>query len=181
MDSDRYCYDYPRPGVSADVVVFGYFDQELKLLLILRKHDPFKGLWALPGGFMEINETIETCALRELREETAIQQAKLEQLYAFSAINRDPRSRIITIAFWTIINYKIDHIHAGDDAIEAKWFNFKSLPLLAFDHLEIINKAIEKLKTLNKRNLKKICKKFTIQPGRDQQAFYLAFSNCLSQ
>jgi 8-oxo-dGTP diphosphatase len=171
MDHGRYCYDYPRPAVSADIVVFGFDGQNLKMLLITRGQEPYKDNWALPGGLLEINETIEGCALRELYEETAIKDAKLEQLHTFSALNRDPRGRVITIAFWTIIKMNHELILAGDDASNADWFNINSLPLLAFDHLEIVNMAIEELKSLNSSNLNEVCKRFAIHSSIDHQAF----------
>jgi len=176
MDRSKYCYDYPRPAVSADIVVFGYDNQGINLLLITRRQDPYKNHWALPGGFLEISETIECCALRELYEETNIKNVILEQLYAFSAIGRDPRDRVITIAFWTIIKMNIEHILAGDDASRTEWFNIKSLPLLAFDHLEIVNKAVENLKILFKNSLDEICDRFDFLSAIDLQAFQKAFS-----
>jgi 8-oxo-dGTP diphosphatase len=179
MDSAKYCYDYPRPAVSADIVVFGFDGLNLQLLLIKRRQEPYKNNWALPGGFLEMDETIENCAARELFEETAIKDVKLEQLRAFSAIMRDPRGRVITIAFWTIIEMKNINIRAGDDATQAGWFKLNSLPKLAFDHFEILIMAIEKLKTINRVNLNEISDGLVNSTSFDQQAMQKALANLI--
>lgn len=176
MDISKYCYDYPRPAVSADIVVFGYNDQGISLLLIMRGQDPYKNHWALPGGFLEMGETIECCALRELFEETNIKNVKLEQLYTFSALARDPRGRVLTIAFWTIIKMNSKHIQAGDDASRAEWFNIGSLPLMAFDHLEIVNKAVENLIILFKSRIDEISERFAFLSAIDRPSFLKSLS-----
>jgi 8-oxo-dGTP diphosphatase len=174
MDSGRYCYEYPRPAVSADIVVFGFNGLNIRLLLIKRGQEPYKDNWALPGGFLEMDETIENCAKRELYEETALQYTKVEQLYTFSSLGRDPRGRVLTIAFWTIIHMNQAIIKAGDDAAQAGWFNLNSLPELAFDHSEIIQMALKKLINLNKINVEDISARFDLNPNFDLPAFQKA-------
>jgi 8-oxo-dGTP diphosphatase len=143
-----YSYRFPRPAITVDSLVFAYDEGELKILLIKRGHEPFKGMWATPGGFIEMNETCEEAARRELEEETGLKNVKLEQFHVFSAINRDPRERIITIAHFAIIdNIKDRPVNGSDDAEEAAWFNVSALPPLAADHEEIIAVALQKLKS----------------------------------
>jgi 8-oxo-dGTP diphosphatase len=129
----KHCYDYPRPAVTADIIVLRKDNNLHFVLLIERKQSPFEGMWALPGGFLNMDETLEEAALRELQEETGITGIKLEQFYTFSKVNRDPRHRTITTVF---IGYTDDHISpvAGDDAAKAQWFALDKLPQLAFDH-----------------------------------------------
>jgi 8-oxo-dGTP diphosphatase len=146
-----YSYKFPRPAITVDSVVFCYDREELKVLLIKRGHEPFKGMWAIPGGFIEMDETCEEAASRELEEETGLKNIKLEQFHVFSAIHRDPRERIITIAHYALIgNLKGASIKGGDDAEEAAWFSISDLPTLAADHHEIISIALQKL---NKKGL----------------------------
>lgn len=150
----KYVYDWPRPMVSVDVAVFTYSESKAewrkpswRLLLIKRNNEPFKGRWALPGGFVEIDEEIEDSAARELAEETGLKGVPLEQLHTFGEIGRDPRGRQITIVFTGIAKSGQDKIKAGDDAAEAKWFDIEKLPKdLAFDHDKVTRFAIEKLK-----------------------------------
>lgn len=142
----QYCYKYPRPALTADCVVFGFDGADLSVLLIQRKNEPFQGAWAFPGGFMEIGETIEACALRELREEAAIEPAYIEQVKVFSAVDRDPRGRVVTVAFYTLIKIEEQNPVAGDDAVEARWFRLDELPVLAFDHAGILQAAQARLK-----------------------------------
>lgn len=146
MKEERmYSYKYPHPSITTDCVVFGYDVKEgLSLLLIERKAEPFKGRWAFPGGFMHIDEDAETCARRELQEETALTAAVLEQLGCYSDVNRDPRERVVTIAYYGII--KKSKVVGGDDAKDAKWFPLNEIPTLAFDHDRILRDAINKLK-----------------------------------
>lgn len=141
-----YCYEYPRPAMTADCVIFGFDGDALRLLLIERGVDPYKGYWALPGGFMRMDETIEECARRELMEETGVTDVYLEQCHTFSATTRDPRGRVVTVAFIALIRPADYHIAAGDDAAKAAWFDATMLPPLAFDHREIIAFAREYLK-----------------------------------
>lgn len=142
-----YSYDYPRPAVTVDCVVFGLDDGALKVMLIQRKLPPFRDEWALPGGFVQMNESLEEAARRELREETGIEQIFLEQLYTFGDVNRDPRDRVITVAYYALINL-VDHpVQASTDASQAIWWFISDLPALAFDHQKILNTALTRLKS----------------------------------
>lgn len=132
--------------ISVDSVIFGYTEGELKVALIERKNNPFAGMWAIPGGFMEGNETVEESAMRELREETGIQDVYLEQFHVFDKPGRDPRGRTVTIAFFALINSERCHLFATEDAAKAKWWPAYQLPPLAFDHDEIYAKALEALR-----------------------------------
>ncbi len=141
-----YTYKYPRPALTVDALVFAGNRQDgFSLLLIRRKNEPYKNQWAIPGGFVDMDETLEEAVLRELEEETGIRLDKMEQLHAFSAIERDPRHRTVSVAFTGIIVAR-QQATGGDDAAEAKWFSTDRLPELAFDHQEIIDLAIKKLK-----------------------------------
>ena len=141
-----YTYKYPHPAVTTDCIVFGFDGTKLNLLLINRGIEPYKGSWALPGGFMKIDETAEQGALRELQEETGVKDIYIEQLQAFTAVDRDPRERVMTIAFMAFVRQEKYEVIAGDDAAKAQWFPVKSLPQLAFDHKEIITLALDKLR-----------------------------------
>ena len=141
-----YCYDYPRPSVTVDIVLFTDAFPRPEVLLIRRKNPPFKGLWALPGGFLEMNETLEESALRELHEETNISDVELRQVATFGHPERDPRGRVITVAYVGIIKSERQEVVAGSDAAEVAWFPILDLPQLAFDHSKIIEKALEGLK-----------------------------------
>ena len=136
-----YTYDYPRPCVTTDCLVFRKIDSVWSLLLIKRGNEPFKGCWALPGGFLEMEEELDACAARELQEETGLTGIGLHQLYAFGAPNRDPRHRTVSVAFWGIDNSRQQAV-GGDDAAQARWFAVDRLPDLAFDHALIIQKAL---------------------------------------
>ena len=146
MNEGTYTYDYPRPAVTADSVVFCNGSDGLSVLLIERVNDPFKGCWAFPGGFMDMEENAEDCAKRELKEETGMEVRSLEYLGTFSEVNRDPRGRTITIAYYAVVE-KSDVIGA-DDASRAKWFPIDSIPSLAFDHEEILRVALKVLNDL---------------------------------
>lgn len=135
-----YSYKYPRPAVTADCVVITN-EPIPKVLLIQRGADPFKGAWAFPGGFMNMNETTEECAIRELEEETGLKVATVHQIGAFSKVDRDPRGRTITVAYLAIINSPKEVI-GQDDAAKAKWFPITELPPLAFDHYDIMQDAV---------------------------------------
>jgi 8-oxo-dGTP diphosphatase len=145
-DEFKYRYKYPHPAVTSDCVVFGFDGRQLNVLLIKRGLEPFKGLWALPGGFMQIDESSEECALRELKEETNMDRVYLRQLGAFSEPDRDPRERVVTVAFYALVRQSLFHIIGGDDAEMAQWFPIHDLPNLAFDHLKIFSQAREQLK-----------------------------------
>lgn len=139
-----YCYKYPHPAVTVDCIVFYKEDKNIYFLLIKRKNDPYKDCWAFPGGFINIDESAEDAAIRELKEETGLQVSKVDQLKAYSNPARDPRERVITIAF--ISESKIKAVKGGDDAKEARWFDISNLPPLAFDHEQILNDALERIK-----------------------------------
>ena len=140
-----YKYKYPRPAVTTDCVIFGYDVKEgLSVLLIKRGIEPFKDHWAFPGGFIRMDEDAETGARRELREETGLETSCIEQFGCFSEINRDPRDRVITIAYYALV--KMSEVAGGDDASEAHWFPIDSVPPLAFDHDRILRVALKTLK-----------------------------------
>lgn len=140
----QYCYDFPRPALTADCILFRRKGSDLELLLIQRAFEPFKGNWALPGGFVDMDETTYEAAVRELAEETGIQCKELKQLYTFSELGRDPRGKTVSVVYYAFMNANIE-ANAGDDAAEANWFSINNLPDLAFDHLKIIEFAIKKL------------------------------------
>ncbi len=146
----NYSYKYPRPALTADCVIFGFDGNGLKLLLIERGIEPYKGYWALPGGFMKMNETIDECARRELFEETGIKNVYLEQFRVFSSVDRDPRGRVVTVAFIALVRPSDYNVVGGDDAQNAYWFESKHLPPLAFDHREIVAAARAHLKDMIK-------------------------------
>lgn len=135
-----YTYNYPHPAVTADCLVFARTDEGMKLLLIQRKNEPCKGKWAFPGGFMDIDETTIDAARRELKEETGLVVSELHRVGFFDAVDRDPRERIITVAYYTILD-KPAEVSGLDDAAQAKWFPLTELPDLAFDHKEILQEA----------------------------------------
>ena len=139
-----YTYDYPRPAVSVDMVVFRNYNAGMQVLLIRRKHPPYQGMWALPGGFVEIDETLEQAAARELEEETGITGTELEQFHAFSNLDRDPRTRVITIVFYGMVSLENSAAKGGDDAEKAEWFRIDNLPPLGFDHRDIIMLVLRK-------------------------------------
>ena len=131
--------------LSVDAVVFGYEEGNISVLLIKRKYDPFKGQWAIPGGFVENDESLEDAVERELFEETGIKINYLEQLYTFGKPNRDPRGRVVSIAFFGLVRPNAFKIYASTDAEQVQWFNINELPKLSFDHKEILKTAIERL------------------------------------
>lgn len=142
----KYIYKYPHPAVAVDCVVFGIVSNCVEILLIQRKSEPFKYHWALPGGFVNIDEDIEDAARRELFEETNIYADFLEQIGAFGKPDRDPRERVISIAFYTMIRTNGMKIRAGSDAADYQWFYIRNLPPLAFDHSDIIGHALDILR-----------------------------------
>ncbi len=142
-----YTYKYPRPMVTVDAVIFGKCsDGSFEVLLIERGSPPFKGRWALPGGFIGMDESLDASIVRELKEETGIGSIKLRQFYAFGDPRRDPRGRNISVAYWGKELKSRLEPKAGSDAKSYKWFRLDSLPPLAFDHNEVIAKAIKAAK-----------------------------------
>ena len=140
-----YQYEYPHPAVTTDIVIFSIRDAELKLLLIKRAGQPYKGKWALPGGFVQLDEDLKTGALRELEEETGLRDVYLEQLYTFGKPDRDPRERVITVAYYALIRSDQVSLYANTDAEAVGWFGMDELPPLAFDHADIVDMAQQRL------------------------------------
>lgn len=144
----KYCYRYPHAAITADCVIFGFDGKSLKILLVERGNEPYLGCWALPGGFMRMDETIEQTAERELKEETNLSNVYLEQFRVYSNVERDPRERVVTVAFIALVNPEDYNVIAGDDAANAIWFYDSQLPPLAFDHATIIQAARAHLKEI---------------------------------
>lgn len=143
-----YTYKYPRPAVTADCAVITR-EEEPKVLLIQRGNEPFKGCWAFPGGFMDMDETTEQCAIRELQEETGLKVSGLRQIGAYSKVDRDPRGRTVTVAYLAVVDRPLP-VKGQDDAARAEWWPLSALPRLAFDHDEIMRDAIRKYKEIAK-------------------------------
>lgn len=137
---------YEKPSVTVDNVIYTIQDNELKILLVKRDIEPFKGKWAIPGGFVRIHESLEDAAKRELEEETGVKDVYLEQLYSFGDPKRDPRGRVITIAYMALINSEKINLKASTDVSEVQWFSIKKIPQLAFDHKKIIDYSLKRLK-----------------------------------
>src|SRR5919201_3210539 len=116
-------YEYPRPALTVDAVVFGLDDEDLKVLLIQRGLEPFKGKWALPGGFVRVNETLHDAARRELAEEAGLKDVFLEQLYTFGEVDRDPRERVVSVAYYSLVKLAARETKAATDAADARWFS----------------------------------------------------------
>jgi len=138
--------DYPRPSVTVDVIIFTLREDDLQVLLIKRGHPPFEGMWAIPGGFVDIVESLEDAALRELEEETGVRDVYLEQLYTFGDPGRDPRGRTITVAYFALVPADTVRLRAGDDAADVRWWSVYDLPPLAFDHAGILAYALQRLR-----------------------------------
>jgi len=145
MERAVYQYDYPHPAVTTDIVIFTIRDRRLKLLLIRRAGEPYRGKWALPGGFVNIDEGLDEAARRELEEETGVTGVYLEQLYTFGRPGRDPRERVITVAYYALIPSEKLRLRAASDAEAVGWFAMDELPELAFDHDEIVDMAHKRL------------------------------------
>src|SRR5512140_989548 len=144
--SVSYTYEYPRPAVTVDCVVFGMDEGDLKVLLIKRGLEPFLGKWALPGGFVRMEESLDDAARRELEEEAGIRPSHLEQLYTFGEPGRDPRGRVVTVAYFALVKLSDHRVHASTAAREAAWFSVWDAPKLAFDHADILGTALQRLK-----------------------------------
>lgn len=141
-----YTYQYPRAALTVDCVVFGFGEGELKVLLIQRALEPFKGRWALPGGFVRVDETVDEAARRELGEEAGLKNVFLEQLYTFGEVRRDPRERVVSVAYYALVKLSDHRAKAATDAAEAEWFPMSKVPKLAFDHADILATALARLK-----------------------------------
>jgi len=144
----NYKYEYPRPSLTVDCVVFGLDESnELRVLLIQRALEPYVGYWALPGGFVRIDEDLAAAAQRELFEETGVKDIYIEQLYTFGNFDRDPRGRVVSVAYYALVNLKNHPVKASTDARNAAWFKLTDIPELAFDHKEILATAIERIRS----------------------------------
>ncbi len=136
-----YTYKYPRPALTVDALVFAGSKKTIwSVLLIQRRNEPFKGRWALPGGFVDMDEDLETAAIRELEEETSLKMSEMQQFKAYGAVDRDPRHRTVSVVFSAFIEQEKD-VHGLDDAAKAAWFPLNNLPELAFDHAKILSEA----------------------------------------
>ena len=141
-----FSYEYARPALTVDCVVFGLDEKDLKVLLIQRKLAPFQHGWALPGGFVRVDETLDDAARRELEEEAGVRDVYLEQLYTFGALERDPRERVVTVAYYALAKLSDHRIRAATDAMGVGWFGLDDLPRLAFDHADVVQRAHERLR-----------------------------------
>src|SRR2546426_10228948 len=139
-------YRHRRAALTVDCVVFGFDEGELKVLLIQRALEPFKGKWALPSGFVRVDETVDDAARRELGEEAGLRGVFLEQLYTFGAVHRDPRERVVSVAYYALVKLAAFKTRAATDAAEARWFPISKAPRLAFDHAEILATGLVRLK-----------------------------------
>jgi 8-oxo-dGTP diphosphatase len=136
----------PTLTMTTDIVIFTIRDDRLEILLIERQNPPYQGKWAPPGGLVEEDEDLDVCAHRELEEETKVAGVMLEQLHAFGAPDRDPRGRLVTVAYYTLVHPDRLHPEAGSDAANVRWFSVDALPALAFDHAKIIAMARRRLR-----------------------------------
>lgn len=141
-----HAYEFARPALTVDIVVFALDESDLQVMLVQRDLPPFEGQWALPGGFVRVEETLEEAARRELVEETGLKDIYLEQLYTFGAVERDPRERVVTVAYYALVNLEGHDVRASTDARNAAWFPLSDLPELAFDHQNILDMAHERLR-----------------------------------
>ena len=143
-------YKYPRPCVTTDCLIFRKIENRWHILLIERANEPFRGCWALPGGFVEVDESLDVGAARELQEETGLTHVTLHQLYAFGDVHRDPRHRTISVAYWGIDNSE-QEAKGSDDAAQAQWFALNELPPLAFDHDAMLSLALERIQEIKEK------------------------------
>lgn len=168
---------YPQPSVTVDIVIFSMKNKELKVLLIKRNLEPFKGKWAIPGGFVRINESLDEAAKRELEEETGVKGVYLEQLYSFGDVQRDPRGRVITVAYFALVNSDSIELKPSSDAYDAQWFSISKLPQLAFDHKNIVDYALKRLRWKFEYStvaFSMLPKKFTL--GQLQEIYEIVFA-----
>ncbi len=142
-----YTYEYARPAVTVDCVVFGLDDEGLKVLLIQRGIAPFEGYWALPGGFVQMEESLTDAAKRELEEETGVSRVYLEQLYTFGDLKRDPRGRVISVAYYALVRLSDHRVRSATDARDAGWFSVWDVPDMAFDHHDVFETAFDRLRS----------------------------------
>lgn len=162
MEEYKYHYKYPHPSVTTDCVIFGFDGEQVKVLLIQRGFDPYKGYWAFPGGFLEMTESTEEGAKRELMEETGLDTTFVKQFHTFSTPDRDPRERVITVAYYSLV--RMSEVKGMDDAAQAKWFSLDEVPKLAFDHeemLRIAKEEISKEMRLDTKDWQEMTKGFT--------------------
>lgn len=174
--------DYKQPSVTVDVIIFTIIDSDLKVLLVKRKNQPFEGRWAIPGGFVRHNENLEDAAKRELSEETNVKNIYLEQLYTFGEVARDPRGRVITVAYFALAGAKDMQIKAASDVSDVQWHSVYNLPELAFDHAMILDYALQRLRY--KLEYSTVCfqllpKKFTLTEL--QNAYEIIFNKKLDK
>jgi 8-oxo-dGTP diphosphatase len=141
-----FTYPYARPALTVDCVVFGLDETDLKVLLIRRDLEPFRGRWALPGGFVHVDETLDDAARRELSEEAGVRAVFLEQLYSFGALDRDPRERVVSVAYYALTRLGGHELRADTDASDVGWFSVEEVPALAFDHQQILEVALDRLR-----------------------------------
>jgi 8-oxo-dGTP diphosphatase len=142
-----HCYDFPRPMVTTDILLFSWMRSSLHVLLIRRRHDPFSGYWAFPGGFVDMDESLGHAALRELAEETSLDGIPVEQFHTFGDPGRDPRGRTVTVAYIALLRpEQVKEATAGDDAEDVGWFYVRRPPRLAFDHGEMLRQAVRRLR-----------------------------------
>ena len=139
-------HNFPKPSVTVDMVIYTIHENDLKILLVKRGIEPFKDKWALPGGFVRIEESLEDAAKRELQEETGVKDVYLEQLYSFGEPKRDPRGRVITIAYIALVNSENVNLKSTTDVSEVQWFSIKKIPSLAFDHKKILEYSLKRLR-----------------------------------
>src|SRR3989344_1214489 len=144
METD--IHKFKKPSVTVDIIIFTIKNNDLKVLLVKRDIEPFKGKWAIPGGFVRMDESLEEAAKRELQEETGVKEIYLEQLYTFGDPKRDPRGRVITVSYMALVNSEKIKLEATTDVSEAQWFSVKKLPSVAFDHKKILDYAFQRLK-----------------------------------
>ena len=145
MNTKTNIFNYPHPFVTVDVLILTVVDNDLRILLVKRKDEPFKNYWSIPGGFVQIDESLDEAAVRALQEKTGVKDVYLEQLYSFGDINRDPRAMVLTVSYFALTpSNKVGFSRVED--VGAAWFSVKSLPVLAFDHKKIIKYGIERLK-----------------------------------